>query len=618
MQADGFCPDAMTYVCILKACGSGQAAGKGHEICAKLERQGLMKRNLIVGNALISMYVKCGYIAKAQHIFYNLSVRDRVSWNTLISGYANCGLGEEAFRCFEQMQCDGITPDGVTCVCCLKACCGILSIGKGQVIHAEIERQGFTRINHYVSSILVDFYGKCGLLAEAFEVFQRLPYKDVVIWNALLGGYIESGNGAEVLNFHGNMHNIGILPDELSYICFLKACSNLREIQKGKWVHAEIEKQGIWKGDPLINYALIDMYANCGVLLQAQHVFDMIVIKDAPSWNALIAGYSAHGHYKDVLRCYEQMQLEGVLPDAHTLVYTLKACGIIGAITQGTRLRLEIEEQGFLNRSVFICNALIDMYVRIGMLSEAQEVFDSLPVKDIVAWNTLFVGYAMHSIGEEALDRFQQMQGDGVCPNAVTYVCILKACSSLGAIDYGKKFHVEIERLGLADRDHVLGNIIVNMYARCGLLSIAKEVFNKLRVRDVTSWTALMTGYAHLGQSEDVFQFFDGMIKDHVRPNLVTYLVVLMACNRATLFDRSQTLFESMTTEHGVFPALEHHTCVIDLLGRSGKLDLAILMIRENAHPLDSVVWQSLLNACKRWGSTQIGEQAFKNIFDQI
>ncbi|KAI5080205.1 hypothetical protein GOP47_0005684 [Adiantum capillus-veneris] len=616
MKMKGVSPDAATYVCTLKACGNAKAVDKGQEIHAEIERQGLLRKNLIVGNSVVCMYTKCSFLETAQHVFYDLHTHDTVSWNTLISGYAEHGLGDEALKCFGQMQLEGNSPDAITCVCCLKVCGKMVAINKGQEIHAEVERLALLQANHYVGSTLVDMYGKCGLLAKAKEVFLRLPCQDVVAWNALLGCHAEYGNGEEVLTFLEDLHRVCISPDGLTFICCLKACGKLRAIDRGQDIHAEVEKRALLESDLLIGSSLVDMYAKCGCLAQAQHVFDRTSTRNLVSWNALIAGHTEHGHFDKALRIYEQMQLEGVFPDAATLVCTLKACGSIGATEQGRKLRVAIEGQGLLMRDILVGNALIDMYAKSGLLAAAQEVFDNLQVKDTVTWNALIAGYAVHNHGEKALDSFQKMRVAGVHANAVSFVCSLKACSSLGAFDSGRDLHIEIERLGLLEKDLVVGNNLVDMYARCGLLSLAKQVFDKLLGRDVVSWTALMAGYGRLGQSEKVFHSFDKMVGEGVKPNLVTFLVVLTACSRTSLFDRSQTYIEAMSIDHGLVPSLEHHTCIVDVFCRSGKLDAADMMLRKSVPFLDSVVWHALLDACRKWGNVEIAKRVFKNLVD--
>ena len=205
------------------------------------------------------------------------------------------------------------------------------------------------------------------------------------------------------------------------------------------------------------------------------------------------------------------------------------------------------------------------------------------------------------------------MQSEGISANAVTFVAILKACCSMGALDRARNIHLVIEHEGLLQNDIVLGNTLLNMYAKCGLVAKAQQVFDMLPVRDVTSWTTLMVGYAHIGECDSVFLLFDSMLLQGIKPNMVTFLVALNACSRTGQLRKSQQYFEAMKTEYGMCPTLEHHTCIMDLLVRSGQLENAGAMIKKIPFSSDPVVWHSILDACKTWGNVELGKQAFEN-----
>eukprot|EP00250_Pteridium_aquilinum_P023295 c26594_g1_i1 orf=1-612(-) len=204
------------------------------------------------------------------------------------------------------------------------------------------------------------------------------------------------------------------------------------------------------------------MYANCGMLRKAQEVLENLVDRNVVSWNALIAGYVKHGYSDIALDCLEQMQLEGFSPSTVTYASSFKACGDLKATDHGQQLHIEIVKKE-MEGDVFVGSSLVDMYANVGLLCEAQEVFNKLSTHNVVSWTALIGGYAKHGLDEEALENLEQMEVEGVFPNSATYACSLKACGSLGANDKGFDIHVEIARKGL-ESDLLVGNALVDMY----------------------------------------------------------------------------------------------------------------------------------------------------------
>ncbi|KAH7431896.1 hypothetical protein KP509_08G072000 [Ceratopteris richardii] len=315
LQDDGFHPNAVTYVCTLNACGNIKALQKGIEIHAKIEKDGMLGTNLAVGNALIDMYVKCGLISKAHEVFNRLPNQDVVSWTALIAAYAKHGDAMFALKCLDEMQLKGVAPNAVTYVCCLIACGRIGDVEKGKEIHEEIVSKGLLE-TLALGNALVDMYANCGFLKRALEVFDILPKRDVISWNALMSGYVKYEYGIKALNCLAQMQIEGVNPDFCTLVCGLKACSIPGNVGKGREIHAEISRNGFLGRNMVIGSALIDMYGKCGFLEIAHEVFDGLSTPDVISWNSLIAGYAQHGYGKEAIRCFELMQKQGFTPNA--------------------------------------------------------------------------------------------------------------------------------------------------------------------------------------------------------------------------------------------------------------------------------------------------------------
>ena len=215
--------------------------------------------------------------------------------------------------------------------------------------------------------------------------------------------------------------------------------------------------------------------------------------------------------------------------------------------------------------------------------------------------------------GEEALNCFNQMLHDGFSPDEVTLISILKACGNLGASDKGKEVHANIIKDGMLEEGTVIGNALVDMYANFGMSEEAQSVFDKLPVQDLVSWTALISGYALLGMDTTVFYMFHRMMEQGKEPDMVTLTLVLNACNHSGLLDKGQMYFEIMSTCYGVIRTLGHHTCKVDLLGRAGEVEKAMMLIEEMPYCGSLTIWHIILGACQKGLNLKIGRLAFEN-----
>ncbi|KAI5081243.1 hypothetical protein GOP47_0004426 [Adiantum capillus-veneris] len=632
MQSEGLSPNDITYACMLKTCSMTQNVDMGKQLHVEIVNRGLLENNVVLGTALVDMYAKCGVLAIAQQTLNELSVRNAATWSTLIGGYTRQGQGKEALNSYEQMRSERVSPDAITYACTLKACGIAGAFQKGKQIHDEIVAQGLLENNVVLGNALVDMYVKCGKLSKAQELLDNLPTHNAVSWNILITGYAQRGLACEALDCYKQMQSEGFCPDAITYACTLKACGIMGAVDLGIDIHKKIVNNLCLGQNIMLGASLIDMYAKCSLLLKAAQVLYELHGRDVVSWNALIAGHVQQGKGKEALQFYEQMKIEGVFPDAITYASVLKACGITQNAHKGKQIHGEIVNQGPLHENVMLGNALVNMYAKCGLLSNAQQLLDKLCTRDVVSWNALIAGFAQNGQGEEALRCYERMQRAGHSPDAITYACILRACSISKEIIRGKRLHQEVINEGLLKANDVLGNALVDMYAKCGVLMKAQEVHEKLSSRDVVSWSALIGGYAQYGHGKEALKCFQKMRKEGLIPNLVcwnaliggfakqghirkvlgclqmmqeegispdaiTFLCILDACSHSGLVDEGQTYFESMWQNFGVTPNIEHYACLMDLFCRAGFADKAISVIKKTDY---TPLWAALDGDCDK------------------
>jgi pentatricopeptide repeat protein len=619
MQAEGILPDEVTFLCILKAC----SAEKGMQIHDQILYKGLLEKDVRLGNALMDMYLRCGMPSKALEVLDALPLRDAASFNTLISGLSQQGKPHEAMDFYERMSNEGLRPDIVTFVCVLKICGSTRAIAKGKQIHEEIENDRHLLLEGDIAlgNALVDMYAKCGMLAKAKQVLEGLPDRDIVSWSIVLAAYVESGQGVEALALFEQMESEGFSSDAVTFIHMFEACGSAGALGKGEQIHVKMASKGLLARDGVLGTALVSMYARCGALEKAKQALqELNLLCDVVSWNALIAAYAQQGRCEEALGCYEEMQSSGLSPNAATFASTLKACGGAGAVDKGERIHGEIVDRGLFGSSDALGNALIDMYAKCGMLGKAQQMLeDEAPIiaDDVASWNALIVEHARRERYNEALDCYERMcsgERRSLCPDVITYVGILKACGNAGAIDKGEAVCDEIRKRGLLAGNLVLGNAIIDMYCKCGAMAMAEELLEQLHVRDTASWNAVISGYAQRSRGQEALNRFEEMGIEGLYPDDATFLCVLSACSHSGLVNEAWILFCSMNRGDAIVPKLEHHSCMLVLLGYSGHFAKAMSLIKEMGSSDHPILWLGILGACRKWGNVKLARLAFEEI----
>ncbi|KAH7289954.1 hypothetical protein KP509_30G025400 [Ceratopteris richardii] len=440
MQGMNIYPNALTFTCILKACGMLPAQEKGQEIHIEIARHGMLERDVVLGSALVDMYAKCGALAKAQEVFKGLPVCNVVSWTSLIAGYCQYGCADEALACLRQMEQYGPPPNETTFTCILNACASMGSITKSQQMHGKIVKLGFLTNTCELGNALVDMYIKCGVFSKAQQLFNDLPIKDIVSWTTLITGYGQHGYIEEALQIFDQMKREGISSNAVTLTCILNACGNTQAAQKGKGIHAEIIKGGLLKANIMLGNALVDMYAKCASPIKAQQVFNELSSPNLVSWTSLIAGYCQNGYGEEALYFFQRMKEDGFSPDIVTLACILRACGCIGAAEKGREIHAEIIRAGLLLNSSILRSSLLDMYIKIGALARAREVYSELQYRDVVSMNALIAGYCQQGLGEKAIECFEKFKHEGYY-DAVTFLCLLKAFGRMGAAGMGQTYY---------------------------------------------------------------------------------------------------------------------------------------------------------------------------------
>ncbi|KAG2720596.1 hypothetical protein I3760_02G042700 [Carya illinoinensis] len=408
-----------------------------------------------------------------------------------------------------------------------------------------------------------------------------------------------------------------------------------------KQIHAYTLRSGIDHVKTLIVGVL-----NIPNLSYARKLFDLIPKPTVLLYNKLIQAYSSHGQCYQCVSLYSQMCLQGCLPNQHTFTFVFATCAALSSPCHGQMLHTHFVKSGF-ESDVFALTALVDMYTKLGMLASARQKFDEIKVRDIPTWNSIIAGYARAGDMEGALELFGSMPCRNVVswtamisgysqngqyaralrmflmmekvkdmrPNEVTIASVLPACANLGALEVGERIEAYARKNGFFKNLYV-SNAVLEMYARCGKIDIAWQVFDEIGSRrSLCSWNSMIVGLAVHGRCNEALELYDQMLREGIAPDDVTFVGLLLACTHGGLVIKGRQLFHSMEANFHIAPKLEHYGCMVDLLGRSGDLQEAYELIKSMPMKPDSVVWGALLGACSFHGNIELAEIAAESLF---
>ncbi|KDP37311.1 hypothetical protein JCGZ_06765 [Jatropha curcas] len=421
-------------------------------------------------------------------------------------------------------------------------------------------------------------------------------------WNKSLFAYLE-------------MLRSGSFPDAFAFPFALKSCAALSLPVTGKQIHGHVIKTGCLL-EPFVQTSLISMYGKCFLIDNARKVFDENPQSSTlmVCYNALISGYSFNLRLKDTVSLFNEMREMGMEINRVTMLGLIPICGIPGKMELGMSVHACCAKFGF-DVDLSVGNCLLTMYVKCGEINSGRKIFNEIPEKELITWNAMINGYAQNGLANNVLELYKEMKSIGFSPDPITLVGVLSSCAHLGALSVGCEIEQQIKICGFGSNP-LLNNALLNMYARCGNLVKARDIFDRMPVKSVVSYTAMIGGYGNHGLGEIATELFDDMIRSGIRPDRAAFLSVLCACSHAGLTNEGLYYFRMMHREYQLQPGPEHYSCMVDLLGRAGKLNDARELIESMQVKPDGAVWGALLGACKIHKNLELAELAFERIIE--
>ncbi|CAN4091288.1 unnamed protein product [Withania somnifera] len=557
---------------LLKSCKNLKGIKQLH---AHFTKQGFNQHPSFL-TILIAKYFEMGSMKYAQIAFDNLrSSKEECDnftymFNTLIKGYSLACLFNDAVMIYVRMVLENVEPDGYTFPLVLSACAKDGSFSVGSQVMGLALKWGFGG-DVFVLNSLICLYGECGEVEKARKVFDKMSERNLVSWTCLINGYGRSEEAEEAVALFFEMIKVGVVPNSVTLVCVISGCAELGDLGLAERVCGYIGKVGLKVNSVMVN-ALVDMYMKCGSMEKAKRLFEECVDWNLVLYNTILSNYVRNGMVMEALEVLgEMLSCGGLRPDRVTLLSSILASTEMADVFLGKQCHAYILRNGLENWNS-ISNAIIDMYMKCASQEWACRVFDQMsnktvvswnsliagflrngnveaacrtfhemPESDLVSWNTMIGGLVQQSMFEDAVHLFRVMQNEGIKADRVTMVSVASECGYTALVD---------------------------MFARCGDPASAMKVFNKMKERDVSAWTAAIGAMAMEGNGKRAVELFYEMLRKGVEPDQVVFVAVLTACSHGGLVGEGMEIFRL------------HYGCTVDMLGRAGLLKEAVDIIK--------------------------------------
>ncbi|GAB2276643.1 hypothetical protein Dimus_011361 [Dionaea muscipula] len=512
-----------------------------------------------------------------------------ILYNTMVRAYTGLSQHDEALKLYHQVFGSATRPDKYTYTFVLKACTGKLAFGEGVDIHRKIVDEGLES-DVFIATGLIDMYCKMGRLECARDLFDRMPRRDVVAWNAMIAGLSQSESPIDAVEFFVRMQSAGVEPNSVSLLNLFPAVCKLDDARLCRSVHGFVVRRDFRTA--VVN-GLIDLYSKCGCVDEARCIFDQMSCRDDVSWGTMMAGY-AHNQYFDlVLELFDEMKRGRRMINKVSAVSASLAAAELRDLERGKEIH-NFAKQQRIDSDTSVVTSLMTMYAKCGEFCTAIQLFQGLRDRDLVSWSALIAASVQCDYPDEALRLFREMVNEKLKPNAVTLISILPACSELSCLRLGKSIHCYAVKGGI-DSVAVVGSALVSMYAKCLSFASALVICRQMSCKDTVTWNALINGYSQTGHPYHAIEMFYELRSSGMKPDMGTMVGVVPAC--ALSHDLNQgTCFHGLIIKNGFQSDGHVKNALIDMYGKCERVMLAESVFDDADSAKDEVTWNVMIS----------------------
>ncbi|CAO2826063.1 unnamed protein product [Amaranthus hypochondriacus] len=545
-------------------------------------------QDIIKLNSVISNYMRRGQCESALHVFNSMLRRTVVSWNAMISGYLSNDKFQDAHQVFETMP----VRDLFSWNLMLKGYAQFHDLTAARCFFEKMPKRDIVSWNTMLS-----VYAQGGFVDEARKLFDGMPNKNSISWNGILSAYVQNGRVDEAAALFASRQ----VWELVAWNCLMGGY-----VKSNRLVEARALFERMPTRDEVSWSTIISAYAKNGCVAEAESLFLMCPSKDVFTGTTMVSVYIRNNMLDEARGVFDQM------PKRNIVTWNSMLAGYVHC------KRMDIAREFFEampTRSVTSWNTMISGYARSGDITEARMLFNKMPLRDAISWSAMISAYAQNSDCEEALHLFVEMLRNRERPNKSVFTCVLSTCADTGVLEFGMQVHGIAIKVGLKSSTYV-GNALVALYCKCGSIDEANYVFEGILEKDTVTWNTMIAGYAKHGFGQQALGAFESMIKAGARADDATMVAVLYACAHAGLIDRAKRYFYAMYSDYGIVPCPRHYTCMVDLLGRAGKLEEAQNLILNMPFAPDAAAWGALLGAAMVHRNLELAEKSAEIIFD--
>ncbi|XP_077244255.1 tetratricopeptide repeat (TPR)-like superfamily protein [Tasmannia lanceolata] len=465
----------------------------------------------------------------------------------------------------------------------------------------------------FFATHILRLYASNDDLVSARHLFDKTPHRSVYLWNSIIRAYARRHDFNNAFSHFNQMLNSNKKPDNFTFACILRACSEKSDMTRAKTAHGSVVVSGLGS-DSICGSTLVSVYSKFGLVDEAYRVFSGMTQPDLVSWNTMISAYGYGGLWHKGLELFSKMQNSRIRPDGFTLV------GLLSCLCYPSLLEIGIGIHGLClkngyDASAHVGSALVSMYSRCSCLNSAYRIFSSFSKPDLVIWSALITGFSQCGECENALILFMEMNISGKRPDHILIASVLSACARLASVGPGKEIHGYTFRHG-GELEVTVASALVDMYSKCGFVGLGFRVFAMMQERNVVAYNSIISGLGSHGLGHRAIKMFDEMLDKGFKPDHSTFSALLCACCHAGLAKEGKCFFKKMEHEFGVTPGTEHYVYMVKLLGMVGELEDAYNLIQTMPTYPDSGVLGALLSGCSINGNSKLSEIVAPQLFE--
>ncbi|KAL1368197.1 pentatricopeptide repeat-containing protein At1g11290, chloroplastic-like [Arachis duranensis] len=539
-----------------------------------------------------------------------------MAWNLAMKYHVDEELFYSAFLLYKNMRKLGVPHDTFTLPIVNRALSSMrIDASLGKMIHCVAIQVGLD-VDLYFCNTMIEAYVKCECVGYACNLFDEMLQRDVVSWTSMIAGYISEGQLSVAFDLFNKMR-IELEPNSVTLVVIMQACCASEILNEGVQIHGYAFKSGLLM-DWSVKNLVLRMYASRVSTEEVELLFSEVDRTDVASWNVLISFFTSQRDMTRVLRLFNEMHSLEVRPwNIETLTIVISALAKSACLSKGEGMHCLIIKTGVYDD--ILLTSLLDFYAKCGRLETSVQLFREIRCKSNITWGAMMLAFIQNGSFVDAISLFQQMQAKDHDIAPEIWRNLIDAYANLGALKSGKVVHGNLIKDLL--NGPVKGNVhletsILNMYLRGGNMSSAKACFDRMPIKDVVAWTTMIEGLGSHGFGLEALTYFNLMMQERVQPNHVTFLSLLSACSHSGLVTEGCNIYYSMKWGFGIEPNLDHHTCMVDLLGRNGMLNEALAIILKMIVLPDSRIWGALLSASRVYGNRRFGEYAAERLLE--